>query len=243
MTIKIIGAGFGRTGTSSLQVALEELGVGRCYHMREVFTHPEHAPTWSAAMQGHAVDWDRLLAGYQATVDWPGCTFYRQLMRRYPEANVLLTVRDPEQWYTSCRNTIYAIRANRMLRLLLRLNPRLRRVTEMGNRIIWDGTFHDRFLDKPYAIAVYTQHIAEVQRVVPAERLLVYEVTEGWEPLCRFLEVPVPADKPFPRLNDTAQFQRMIRQRTRIAQAAASGGIAAVALGLGWLLQQRRSAS
>ncbi len=98
-TIKVIGAGLGRTGTLSLKAALEELGFSRCYHMTDVFAHLEHARVWDDAARGLPVDWDTLFQGYQATVDWPGCAFYEEFMRRYPDAKVILSVRDPERWY------------------------------------------------------------------------------------------------------------------------------------------------
>src|SRR5947208_7864431 len=107
MAIQVIGAGLGRTGTLSLKAALEELGFGPCYHMIELITHPEQVVYWEAASAGQPVDWDALFAGYQAVVDYPGCRYYRELMRHYPEAKVILTVRDPETWYESCMATIY----------------------------------------------------------------------------------------------------------------------------------------
>jgi len=107
--MKVIGAGFGRTGTASLKVALETLDFSPCYHMTEVFAHPEHADFWVAAFRGEPVDWDGVLGGYEAAVDWPACTFYEELMERHPEAKVILTVRDPERWYESVRNTIYEL--------------------------------------------------------------------------------------------------------------------------------------
>jgi hypothetical protein len=107
--VKVIGAGFGRTGTASLQSALQDLGFGPCYHMYEVFEHPEHADFWEAALRGEPVDWDEFLGGYEASVDWSACAFYEQLMERHPDAKVLLSVRDPEQWYESMRSTIYEL--------------------------------------------------------------------------------------------------------------------------------------
>jgi hypothetical protein len=235
MTIKVIGAGFGRTGTSSLKDALEALGFDKCYHMREVIAQPQHAKIWRAAAAGKPVDWDALLQGYQATVDWPGCTFYRELMQRYPDAKVLLSIRDPERWYASAMNTIYRIRQTPLLNWMRYFIPRIRRFIAMLDAIVWEGTFHGRFADKQYAIAVFDQHIAEVKRVVPPERLLVYDVKEGWEPLCRFLDVPVPADRPFPHTNDTAGFQQMIQQRARLMRWAAFAILAPIALLGGWL--------
>jgi Sulfotransferase domain len=239
MTIKVIGAGFGRTGTSSLKDALEELGFHKCYHMREIIDQPQHAKIWRAAAKGKPVDWDALFQGYQATVDWPGCTFYRELMQRYPDAKVLLSVRDPERWHASAMNTIYWIRQNSLLAQLRRFMPGMRDITIMLDDIVWDGTFHDRFADKPYAMAVFRQHNEEVKRVVPPERLLVYDVKDGWEPLCRFLGVPVPSDRPFPHTNDTAAFQQMIQQRIQSVRRVAFGILAAMALFGGWLMLKR----
>jgi len=216
--VKVIGAGFGRTGTASLKAALEELGFGPCYHMYEVFEHPEHADFWKAAWRGEAVDWDEVLGGYEATTDWPACTFYEQLMERYPDAKVLLSVRDPEQWYESTRNTIYALvrignrspftRLGFGLLLLFKFgafNMRPLQITEF----IVERTFEGNFEDKHHAMEVFTRHNEEVKRRVPKERLLVHEVKEGWGPLCEFLGVEEP-DKPFPRLNDAAEIQRLI---------------------------------
>jgi hypothetical protein len=109
MTLDVIGAGFGRTGTMSLKVALEKLGFGPCYHMSEVFAHPEHVESWRAAAQGKEVDWEQIFGGYRATVDWPACSFYGELMEKYPDAKVILTVRDPQRWYESAYNTIYTL--------------------------------------------------------------------------------------------------------------------------------------
>jgi hypothetical protein len=214
--VKVIGAGFGRTGTWSLKAALEVLGFGPCYHMTEVFAHPGHADFWSSAWRGEPVDWEGVLGGYEATVDWPACTFYEELMERHPEAKVLLSVRDPEPWYESTRSTIYE------LSMLLESSPIARLIfglisllvfggfaggrSSIVNDMIWQGTFDGRFEDKAYAIEVFERHNEEVKRRVPPDRLLVYEVKEGWGPLCEFLGVPEPQE-PFPRLNDAAQMQ------------------------------------
>lgn len=225
MTIKVIGAGFGRTGTTSMQAALEQLGFGPCYHMREVFTHRGHAARWTRAASGGAIDWDALLAGYHSTVDWPGCTFYRELIERYPDAKIVLNVRDPERWYTSTLTTIYPTRNAFPMNRLGRLVPHMRHIAAMLDTLIWQGTFHGRFTDRQYAIEVFNRHNQEVQRVVPAAKLLVYDVKQGWEPLCHFLQVPVPPDTPFPRLNDTAQFQRQLKLRARMMQAGIAGAL------------------
>ena len=209
MTLKVIGAGFGRTGTTSIKAALEQLGFAQCYHMQEVIKTPAHVPIWLDALEGKPVDWDALFTGYQATVDWPACNFYAQLLVHYPDAKVLLTVRDPDKWYDSCLNTIYAMYHKPVMRLVRRLVPPLQRFMAMNDRLIWQGDFGGRFADRSHAIAVFNQHNAAVKTHVPPDRLLVYDVKEGWGPLCRFLDVPVPQGIPFPHLNDTGTFQRI----------------------------------
>jgi hypothetical protein len=226
--VKVIGAGFGRTGTWSLKAALEMLGFGPCYHMTEVFAHPGHADFWSSAWRGEPVDWERVLGGYEATVDWPACTFYEDLMERHPEAKVLLSVRDPERWYESTRSTIYELSmlvdSSAIARLIFGLSSLLLfggfagGRSSMVNDLIWQGTFDGRFEDKAYAIEVYERHNDEVKRRVPSERLVVYDVKTGWGPLCEFLGVPEP-EEPFPRLNDAAQMRRGIKAVRAIAIA------------------------
>ncbi len=218
MSIEVIGAGFGRTGTMSLKVALEELGFGPCYHMSEVFEHPEHIELWEAAAKGQPVDWDKVFAGYRATVDWPGGAFYEELMEKYPYAKVILAVRDPERWYESAWSTIYGMHRTTgyspISRLVQLLVPRMRvmkRAGQMINALAWEAMFHGRFEDKEYAIEAFERWNEEVKKRVPAEKLLVYEVKQGWEPLCEFLGVEVPG-KPFPHLNDAEVFQRRIRR-------------------------------
>jgi Sulfotransferase domain len=216
--VKVIGAGFGRTGTMSLKVALEILGFGPCYHMTEVFAHPEHTGFWISAWRGEPADWDRILGEYEAAVDWPACTFYEELMERHPDAKVILSVRDPERWYESVRNTIYELSVVIPRHPIYRIGYRLVSFfvfrgsgnVDLAGEIIWQGTFDGRFEDKDYAIEVFERHNEEVKRRVPGDRLLVYDVKAGWEPLCQFLGVEVP-DEPFPRTNDTAQMRRRLR--------------------------------
>jgi hypothetical protein len=211
------GAGFGRTGTMSLKVALEELGFGPCYHMSEVFTHPEHVELWRAATREEQVDWEQIFGGYRATVDWPGCTFYKELLERSPNAKVILTVRDPQRWYESAYNTIYRITGAAssplfyLASLLMLRARRMKQARRMIVELIWEREFHGRFEDREYAIETFERHNEEVTQHVLPEKLLVYEVKEGWAPLCEFLGVEVP-DKPFPHLNDSAVFRDRIRR-------------------------------
>jgi hypothetical protein len=182
-----------------MKVALEMLGFGPCAHMLPLIGDEERSTLFTRAAQGDETSLNKALDGYRSTVDWPGVYFWRQLIEKYPDAKVVLTVRDPEKWYASAERTIWAA-TNRPT------PPGMAAFREMCDATNWDGTFHGRFADKDYAIKVFTGHNAEVRRTVPAERLLEYEVGEGWERLCDFLGVPVP-EQEFPRLNDAATFQ------------------------------------
>ena len=242
MTLEVIGAGFGRTGTMSLKVALEELGFRPCYHMSEVFTHPEHIDMWRAAAQGKPVDWGQILGGYSATVDWPGCTFYNELMERNPDAKVVLSVRDPDSWYQSAHDTIYRASGTAssppilfLMSLFLPSAKRVRRARRMIFELVWEKTFDGMFQDREYAISIFERHNEEVKRKVSADKLLVYEVKEGWDPLCEFLGVGAP-NKPFPRLNEAGAFRNRIRRR----MALTYGIPAASVLGVLVLLILRR---
>jgi hypothetical protein len=215
----------------SLKLALEELGFTKCYHMTDVLARLDHAAIWDAAARGEPVDWDALFQGYEATVDWPGCNFYEEFLRRYPQAKVILTVRDPESWYESARRTIYFVRGAFPAWARL-LSPRMRPFTRMLDRLIWIGMFQGRFEDKSVAIEVFNRHNEQVQRTVPADRLLVYEVRQGWAPLCAFLGVPAPEGKPFPHVNDTAEFRSRIERGARIVRTISYTVIGAVAVAL-----------
>jgi hypothetical protein len=208
MPISVIGAGFGRTGTLSLKLALEALGFGPCYHMIEVFKDPNAPGYWEAAADKRPVDWEQVFAGYGSTVDWPSATFYAELAEAYPEAKVILTLRDPESWFASTQATIFRDFAGSDSGQVLD-EPWAR----MAMKVIGD-LFERRMHDKDRLIEVFEQHNATVQRVIPPERLLVYQVTEGWAPLCGFLGVPVP-DAPMPQANSTEEFQTRIADMVR----------------------------
>lgn len=228
MGLEVIGAGFGRTGTTSLKAALERLGFGPCYHMSELFEHPEHLPLWEAAVRGEPVDWEALFGGYRSAVDWPSAASYGELMERYPEAKVILTVRDSEQWYRSTEGTIYAMRetqrtfAFRLMGALVPFVRNVRRATGVVDDLAWEGIFGGRFEDREHAISVFDRLNEEAERRVPPDRLLVYDVKEGWGPLCSFLGVEAP-DEPFPRLNDAETFRARIRRAQAISAVALLG--------------------
>ncbi len=210
--MQVIGAGFGRTGTLTLKAALEELGVGPCYHMVEVlWGDTSRLPLWQAAANGEEVDWKAVFEGFESTVDWPGCTFWEPLMEVFPEAKVLLSLRDPESWYESARNSIYAVMLAGKKGELKggQETPPSPEAFAMISKLMWDGTFHGKFEDKAYAIERFNEHNEAVKSRVPADRLVVHEVKEGWKPLADMLGVPEPETE-FPRLNDKAAFREMV---------------------------------
>ncbi|HWF01691.1 MAG TPA: sulfotransferase [Caulobacteraceae bacterium] len=194
MTLKLIGAGFGRTGTMSLKLALEQIGFGPCYHMMEVFPRPDAPQLWIDAADG-APDWPRIFDGFAASVDWPGASFWRELADFYPDAKVLLTVRDPEAWYASTQATIFADRARSGE------TPFERMIMKVVGHLFPTGLH-----DKDHVIGVFERHNAAVQSAFGPDRLLTYEVSQGWKPLCDFLGVAVP-DTPMPKTNTTDEFR------------------------------------
>ncbi len=205
MGLEIIGAGFGRTGTLSLKLALEKLGFNACYHMFEVMEHPEHVALWRAAHRGEKIAWDDLFRGYRAAVDWPSCNFWREQLEHYPDAKVILSWRDPDRWYESVMNTIYPSS------LAWRDNPQAPG-SDMVFELIWDGIFEGRLDDKAFVIDQYLAHNQRVRDGVPTNQLLEFEPSQGWQPLCAFLDRPVP-DEAFPRVNTTAEFQERSNAR------------------------------
>lgn len=211
MPLSVIGAGFGRTGTLSLKLALEQLGFGPCYHMVEVFKNPEAPAYWEAVADGGPVDWEEVFEGYRSTVDWPSATFYRELAEAYPDAKVILTVRDPDAWFRSTQETIFGPLIPKD-----ETNPHSRMVMK-----VIDDLFGRDMHNRERLISVFNAHNARVREVIAPERLLVYEVAEGWGPLCAFLGAPVP-ETPMPRVNSTEEFRQMVAGMRAQAQAAAA---------------------
>jgi hypothetical protein len=214
-TMKVIGAGLPRTGTLTQKLALERLGFAPCYHWVNVLADLDHVGVWDRALDGEPA-WRDVFAGHAATVDWPGGYFYRELIEDYPEAKVLLSVRDPVKWERSFRDTIVALRHGESLMRLLasargEVDPRWRSYLELVDRMFYgpQGTFADGWDEPEQLIAGMERHHDAVKAAVPAERLLVWEVGEGWEPLCEFLGVPVPAE-PLPHENDRETFLQRV---------------------------------
>ena len=228
MALKVIGAGFGRTGTLSLKQALETLGYRKTHHMEEVLLSARQVSYWHDVGAGKPVDWDAVFEGFEASVDFPSSAYYRELLAHFPEAKVVLTHREFESWYTSANATIYAV-GHAMPRWLKWLVPQARKGFEMADACVWQRVFRGRFADKEHTRKVYQGHLEAVQAHVPADQLLVYQVKEGWEPLCTFLGVSVPAEE-FPHVNDTAAFLRRVRVLRLLGWLPALLGVGLVAL-------------
>lgn len=199
MTLRVVGSGVGRTGTASLQLALQRLLGGACYHMLEVFANPAHVGTWHAAYRGEAVDWDALFEGYVAAVDWPAGGCWKQLAAHYPDAVILHSERDAEGWWRSADETILEVSFRRPV------------PPEMAE---WRAMALDMFaafsptLERDDAIAAFERHNADVRATAPADRLVIWRPGDGWGPICDALGLPVP-DEPFPHVNSTAEFRAM----------------------------------
>ncbi|WP_166173973.1 sulfotransferase family protein [Rubrobacter tropicus] len=245
--MKVVGAGFGRTGTTSLKAALETLGFGSAYHMTEVFEHPEHVGFWEAAGRGEPVDWEEFFSGYGVAVDWPACAFYGELMEAFPGAAVILTVRDPGRWYESVLSTIYGIHRISSGPAPIRtafaiaglFAPGVTGIARLADEIVWKGTFDGRFEDETYAIETFQRHNERVLRSVPPERLLVYDVKEGWAPLCDFFGLDIP-DEPFPHLNDAREMRLRLLGLVAASAATPVVVVAGVVAALAYLLRRAR---
>ena len=203
MTLRVIGAGVGRTGTNSLQLALEHLLGGRCYHMLEVFPHPEDIDVWHQAALGRPPDWRVFLQDWVAAVDWPASAFWEGLAESFPDALILLSVRDAESWWASASNTILGA---------------FERAPESPWRSMVEAMFRHTFtadiFNKEAAIAAFEGHNDYVRMHAPRARLLEWHPGDGWEPLCHALGLPVP-ELPFPHVNTTEDFQQRASSASR----------------------------
>lgn len=198
VALQVIGTGFGRTGTMSMKMALEQLGFGPCHHMDEVFRNPNQGANWMAALEGGPVDWDAIYQGYRSTVDWPSAAFWREAIQAYPEAKVILTVRPPEKWWASISETIL----NFIERVEESDSPELRKMLALPCEVVRRDLGE---LTEKAALAAFERRQREVRETVPADNLLVFDVTQGWEPLCDFLGCEIPEGS-FPRSNSRQEF-------------------------------------
>lgn len=230
MPLSIIGSGFGRTGTASLCMALNQLGFP-CYHMHEVMgnkANKSHLDFWhkvANAPSGTQHNWDEVFANYTAAVDNPACCVWRELAETYPNAKIVLSLhpKGPEAWYESTMDTIYFTETKWQFKVLKIATPFGRKLGDMTRKLVWQRSHQGTMSDRTKAIAYYKQHIQKVKSEVPTDRLLIFSVDQGWEPLCNFLGVPVPAGE-FPSVNDRVAFQKNIA-----GVAMAAYGILAVA--------------
>lgn len=200
--MKLINVGLARTGTTSLKAALEKLGYSPIYHTFDLFTNSKHMDIWEGAYEGQQVDWRAFYSGYEVA-DWPAGLFYKEIITAHPEAKVMISVRDPESWYES----IYGIFKQGM-----NINFPIPIVKRIKNFIInypAKELFQGRIDDREFMVQFYQDYVEEVKAFVPADNLLIFSVTEGWEPLCEFLGVDVP-EEPFPRVNTRGGFKGMV---------------------------------
>jgi len=219
----VIGAGFPRTGTTSMKAALEQLGLGPCHHMFDVLASPDLARRWGGTASADAgdIDWAHLLEGWRSGVDWPLSFFWRELAQAHPDAKIVLTVRDPHRWYASMLATIFEVTRKACAEDEdARVSVEFRRIMPLLDRM-WRASFGAPLGSVPseeVAVAAFERHTEQVRAEVPGERLLVYRTGEGWERLCAFLGTDVP-DGPFPHLNDTEAMLK--RQESRIGGTTA----------------------
>ena len=234
----VIGAGFGRTSTNSLKLALEILYDAPCYHMKEV------APNGTK----HMMYWDKMADGlvdepnfsevdfgtkYRCSVDFPASPHWKQQLKAFPDAKVILTdhPKGSEGWYNSCCRTIFNFQPDFPdspfgVRVALWFGVRGRGFDRMVKKTISRNLFNYNF-SKDNAISVYESWIEQVKRECPPEKLLVFKATDGWKPLCEFLEKPIP-DTPYPNCNDSESFQARVRFMNRRGWQITSVGVTVV---------------
>jgi len=208
--MKVLGVGFGRSGTMSIKQALEEVGAGPCFHMIELIRNNEMIPPWhDAAIKGE-VDFDRMFEGFESTIDWPGCSYWRELIEYYPDAPVLLNYRDFDGFYKSCKNTIYALREAAMKGELVEDASRPAPPPELWQvigKLLWEQDFQGRFEDEQWMREMYYARIEEIKQTVPADRLTVFKLEEAsWQPIADMLGIDPPEGE-FPHLHDTDEFR------------------------------------
>lgn len=203
MAIKIIGVGVGRTGTFSLRLAINQLGFGPCHHMEEVLKNLDgQVPLWMEALKGNA-DFKTIYAGFNSTVDWPTAGFFRELIKEYPKAKYILTERSPENWADSFGSTIY-----KLLQAKDQAPDKVKDWLNMASGVIAKSGFPEG-LDRDGLIKGFIAHNNAVKETIPADQLLVFQVKDGWEPICEFLDVPVPKEE-FPKTNNREEFWELV---------------------------------
>jgi hypothetical protein len=216
MSLSVIGTGLSRTGTTTLRKVIEELGFGPCYNSTELFIRPRGIEFWEAIENGKDVDFNAFFSNYNAIIGFPGYIFHQQLKAKYPDAKVILSYRDPEQWYDDISKTVFQSAsshvnksyANEVRSFDPYLADCIERIHALQLRILEEDYFEGRFADKEFAVKRYIEWNESVKDIYSENELLEYQVTEGWEPVCELLGVPVPEGKPFPHLNDPKTFHK-----------------------------------
>ncbi len=211
--MKVIGTGLGRTGTMSLKKALEQLYGGKCFHMTELLHLPKRIKYLKAYEKNGATDWAALFEGFNTVTDYPICLYYETLLEKYPDAKFVHTIRNPEKWYASVRETIYRGKPKNVkegLRLVYNLirSSDMRKVApvfQYNDKVIWGNQFQNKFENKAFAIDTYLAHTERVKATIPKEKLLIFSVKDGWASLCDFLNLPVP-ETPFPQTHQRKNF-------------------------------------
>lgn len=202
MALSVIGSGFGRTGTTSLAMALRQLDFGPCHEMQEIFHNPEMVSDWVSFANNRLMDWEQVFKGYESQVDWPGSYVWRELLQAYPLAKVIHTARPEEAWWKSFSATVGKFMN---VHHEMPLPPHVHVMVDATIEFIGKQTFGGNWMDKEAALVAYRKRNAEVRAVVAPEQLLIYDVSQGWGPLCDFLGVPEPLT-PFPRTNAQEDF-------------------------------------
>lgn len=218
MSIKIIGAGFPRTGTTTLKKALETLGYKDTYHFKDLIANPKKLKHWKELEESSNTNFEQLFDGFQATVDFPGYPYYKILMDKYPDAKVILTKRDVDKWYESTLKTVWKAGPQTVLAKIVLLskmifNTSLREIflcIKFMRKTYLKKQFNNNFASEANAKAMFFKHIEDVKKHVPENKLLIYEVSDGWQPLCDFLDKPIP-DEAFPHLNKKENFHEMVK--------------------------------
>jgi hypothetical protein len=208
--MRCINLGLGRTGTLSFREALNILGFGPVYHFTDLREHNfREQPNWYEVHRGHDVaeNFDAIFKGYRSACDYPTALYPAQLLAAYPDAKFVLSIRDPEKWHKSVTDTIHMAMAK--FRKLRYVHPRVNRLFKWADDVFFGPNgYHPNF--EQDGVAQMLAHNAKVARVIPPHQLLVFDVRDGWAPLCAFLDVPVP-DVLFPHVNDTEEFKRLAR--------------------------------
>jgi hypothetical protein len=209
MALEVIGAGAGRTGTQSLKVALERLLGGPCYDMWDLMKNPDHVPVWEQALEGGEVDWEALFSDRRSTVDWTAAAFFAELADAYPEAVVVLSLRDPDDWWRSVRRTVTPAVESEPPPTDTPLAKALAPSRELTVRML-TTRFTPDWTDETATKQAYARHNQAVRDTVPRDRLVEWRPGDGWKPLCAALGLPEPA-APFPHVNTTEHFREVFR--------------------------------